>query len=115
MFVNIEKFGSGNNDDSQKVEIRIDDFDVWNADVTLSMIIAPLLKKLKDAKQGIPHIDNADVPSELRTDDSYSEERWIYALDEMIWTFENYGVGVSDPRTVNGLRLFGKYFYALWT
>ena len=51
------------------------------------------------------HVDNEDVPEELRfeltqgqkdnwddTVDQKHEARWAYVLDEMIWTFSQYGL-----------------------
>lgn len=88
--------------DSKKkrtVKIHIDDYDVWNADSTLSLIILPLLKRFKDKKQGSPFIDDEDVPEEIRSDkaepkehewdtDSNHHKRWDWVIDEMIWAFE---------------------------
>lgn len=86
---------------TRKVEVHVDYYDVWSADHTLGLIIAPLLKKLKEVQHGMPHVDNEDVPESLRFDpvnpEVYSEEtdnkhqaRWDYVLDEMIWAFECY-------------------------
>ena len=46
--------------------IVIDDYDVWNLDCTLALIIVPALKLLKKKKQGAPVVDNEDVPENLR-------------------------------------------------
>lgn len=92
------------NNRDRKVKIHVDNYDVWAADHTLAMIIAPTLKKLKEAQHGYPHVDNEDVPEEIRNKkgDEYRldgtidldwEARWHWVLDEMIWTFEQY----SDP------------------
>jgi len=81
------------------IKIHIDPWDTWNVDTTLSMIILPLLKQLKETKHGAPFVDDEDVPDELKstaapakendwdTDDNHFK-RWDYALDEMIWAFE---------------------------
>ena len=81
------------------VKIQIDPWDTWNADHTLSMIILPVLKQLKETKHGAPFVDDEDVPDELKstaapvkeneydTDDNHFK-RWDYALSEMIWAFE---------------------------
>ena len=42
--------------------IVIDDYDVWNLDSTLALIIVPALKLLKKKKQGAPVVQNEDVP-----------------------------------------------------
>ncbi len=161
----------------RKVKVHVDGYDVWGADHTLAMIIAPTLKKLKEVQHGYPHVDNEDVPEELRfvmtdeekanwdgTVDSKHEARWNYVLDEMIWAFEqhadpydndaqfhhnsdqlemvftkvegmpastmsfNYQKDPTKPaywvdregkeahhaRMRNGVRLFAKYYEALW-
>lgn len=83
----------------QKVNVRIDYWDTWSADHTLAYIITPILKKLKDGKQGAPWVDDEDVPEELRSTSSPPKEneydlddnhfkRWDWVLDEMIWAFE---------------------------
>jgi len=88
--------------DSKKgrtVKVHIDDYDFWNADETMSYIILPILKKLKEDKQGAPYVDDEDVPEELRSTSAPPKEnkwdtdanhfkRWDYALDEMIFAFE---------------------------
>ena len=91
----------------RKIKIHIDGYDVWSADHTLAMIIAPVLKKLKEQKHGSPHVDDKDVPVHLRstsapalTDeekntghtDKLWEQRWEWVLDEMIWTFEQHSI-----------------------
>lgn len=87
----------------RKINIRIDYHDVWSADHTLAMIIAPTLKKLKEVKHGCPHVDNEDVPEGIRnkkedaerfdgTTDADWEARWNWVLDEMIWTFEQHAM-----------------------
>lgn len=81
------------------VKIQIDPWDTWSADHTLSMIIVPMLKQLKETTHGSPFVDDEDVPDELKsttapakenewdTDDNH-HKRWEYVLDEMIWAFE---------------------------
>lgn len=83
----------------QKIKVRIDDYDIWNMDTTLSHVILPMLKRLKEEKQGVPPVDDEDVPSELRSDVSPPEKeyhvdgnyanRWDWVLDEMIFAFES--------------------------
>lgn len=86
----------------RKIKIHIDYHDVWSAEHTLAMIIAPTLKKLKEVKHGSPSVDNEDVPENLRAykkdpddmseDDSTIHERWMWVLDEIIWTFEQHAM-----------------------
>jgi len=94
MKINIGKYRK-----NRKVDIRIDDYDVWGADHTLALIIHPVLVKLKEKKHGSPCVDDEDVPEHLKstsasakenewdTDDNHFK-RWDWALNEMIWAFE---------------------------
>ena len=80
--------------------VKIDRWDTWSMDHTLSYIILPMLKQLKDTKHGAPYVDDEDVPEELKstsappkenewdTDDNHFK-RWDYVLDEMIFAFEH--------------------------
>lgn len=85
------------------VKIKIDDYDVWGMDHTLAMIVVPLLQRLKEKKQGAPHVDDDDVPEHLRSastppptpeeinfgsPDANWFSRWDWILDEIIWSFE---------------------------
>lgn len=81
----------------RKIKIKIHDYDLFNADSTLSLIILPLMQEFKKIKIGCPYVDNCDVPEHLRgpelTDDSAgfddgNWERWAWVIDEIIWTFE---------------------------
>ena len=159
---------------NRKVKIHIDNYDTWNMNSTLAMIILPMLKQLKDTKHGAPNTDDKDAPVELRSTSAPKKEhdydtdgnhfkRWDYILDEMIWTFEQLhpdtdweaqyysgehdivwepkgelnekgkpkfyemkkgpkdtfqidmkGMRKHQKRIDNGLRLFGKYYCALW-
>lgn len=83
----------------RKSEVRIDYYDIWGMDSTLSIIIAPMLRLLQKKKHGSPSVDDDDVPDELKsinappkenewdTDDNW-HKRWDYVLAEMIWAFE---------------------------
>lgn len=145
--------------------VKIDPWDTWSMDTTLTRIILPMLKQLKKDKHGAPHVDNEDVPTELRdkrkvkpkngeTDKNYFK-RWDYVMDQMIWSFteldkpdwdSQFWTGKVDTKWVklpngnyelkhgpkhtmkfdkkghdkhwariqNGLKLFGKYYTALW-
>lgn len=129
---------------ARKVRIHIDEYDTWSMDHTLSMIIHPMLEQLKATKHGAPHVDDEDVPEELRstsapelteeqknyggTDDNFFK-RWDWVMDEMIfahhcqfndWEDEYYdrkdydGMREIEKRIANGFRLFGKYYQGLW-
>jgi hypothetical protein len=93
---------------SRSVKIRIDSYDTWNLDDTLSLIILPLLKQLKHQKQGAPFTDDCDVPIWLHSTlkpaerpndiDGNHHERWDWILDEMIWAFEQKCDPNSDSK-----------------
>jgi len=96
MKINIGKYR-----ENRKVDIRIDDWDVWSADHTLALIIHPVLIKLKEKKHGSPCVDDEDVPDHLKSTSASAKEnewdtddnhhaRWDYAIDEMIWAFEQH-------------------------
>lgn len=126
------------------IYVKIDDYDVWSMQSTLSFIIIPMLKKLKESQHGAPYTDDSDVPEELRSTSAPPKEkewdidanhfkRWDWILDEMIWAFEQSTVDshsifydpVTDTlddtairahgqRMNNGYRLFGRYYQHLW-
>ena len=83
----------------RKIKITIDDYDTWSMDSTLSLIVLPMLKKLKNEKHGTPLVDDVDVPEELRSTnakpkeneydiDDLNESRWWWVITEIIWAFE---------------------------
>lgn len=99
--------------------VKIDYWDVWSMDYSLSNIILPMLIKLKEVKHGAGFVDDEDVPPRLRSTTKSAQKakknswdtdgnhfkRYDYILDEMIWAFtqlcdENHDAkffsGVSD-------------------
>jgi hypothetical protein len=105
------------NKKKRKISVRIDNYDVWSADHTLALIIAPVLKKLKEQKHGSPYVDDKDVPKHLRSTaaeplteeekntghtDQLWEQRWEWVLDEMIWTFEQHADDDWESRFYSG-------------
>ena len=79
--------------------VKIDRWDTWSMDYTLSFIIVPMLKQLKETKHGSPNVDDEDVPEELKSTSAPAKEndwdtdenhfkRWDWVLNEMIWAFE---------------------------
>ena len=83
----------------QKIKIRIDKWDTWGMDYTLTLIIIPMLKQLQATKHGSANVDIEDTPEHLHPPkeerdlevgetDSKFHERWDWVLDEIIWTFE---------------------------
>ncbi|NDD53479.1 hypothetical protein EBZ39_06330 [bacterium] len=88
----------------RSVKITVHDYDVWGMDNTIALIALPLLKRLKEKKQGSPHVDDEDVPEHLRSinakplteeeansgyPDNNFHLRWDWVIDEIIWGFEN--------------------------
>jgi len=80
--------------------VKIDRWDTWSMDHTLSQIILPMLKQLNKEKHGAPYVDDDDVPDELKSinaepkenewdTDSNHFKRWDYVMNEMIWAFEH--------------------------
>ncbi len=50
----------------RKIDVKIDYWDVWDADTTLAIIILPILKRLRKTKHGTPLVEPSDVPEHLR-------------------------------------------------
>lgn len=125
-----------------KRKIRIDNYDTWSIDYTLSHIIYPLLVKFKEIHHSYPLVDDEDVPkghglrsNELEKNDkeenygwdSNAEKRWNWVLDEMIWSFEQLATDKEEKfiedkeerdkyeeKLQKGFDLFGKYYQAMW-
>ena len=60
---------------------------------TLAHIILPMLKQLKETKQGSHLVDDEDLPVHMRHGDALGEDNWVHykwewVLNEMIWSFE---------------------------
>jgi len=80
--------------------VKIDKWDTWSMDHTLSDIILPMLKQLKKDKHGAPFVDDVDVPTDLQSWNCWPKEneydtdanhfkRWDWVMDEMIFAFEH--------------------------
>jgi hypothetical protein len=82
---------------NRKVKIRIDNYDTWSMNHTLSLIIHPMLVQMKATKHGSPFVDDEDVPEHLRSTaapalteeeknygglDNLHQARWNWILDE---------------------------------
>lgn len=99
MKVDISDYPSGDAD--RKINVRIDPFDTWSLDHTLSIVILPALIQLKDTKQGIPSefvgegiggdLDNNHCFDFIKEDaDQVFDkqcEKWEETLNKMIWSF----------------------------
>ena len=75
---------------NRKVYIHIDKYDTWSMDNTLALIILPMLKQLRDTKNGSQLVDDEDVPVHMRYNDTdnWIHYKWEWVLNEMIWAFE---------------------------
>ena len=138
MYVQIGRYRD--DDEPREEEVVIHEYDTWNMDHTLALIILPMLKQLKATTHGAPAVEFKDVPEELHpseeevtglyngeTDENYFK-RWEYVLDEMIYAFNSKANQDDDDirfndleaykkeqsRISNGFRLFGKYYENLW-
>jgi len=133
-------FWNNRKNSKRKVKVQIENFDTWNLDHTLSLIILPLLIQLKETKHGSPHVYLSDLPKSLRKNDVHAQWNWI--IDEIIWSFDQvahdlpgeeqfiietdsqdplvkYKIDIKEYRKYhkklqNGFRLFGKYYQNLW-
>lgn len=118
----------------RKISIKIEPFDTWSLDHTLSLIIHPALVQLKRDNHGFFMAYDEDVPEKLRSHnappvadwetDALAEDRYNWIMDEMIWAMEHIVNSTEYDydelwienayRCDYGCRLFGKYFQALW-
>ena len=92
--------------------VKIDKWDTWSMDYTLSHIIVPMLKQLQVTKHGAPKVDDEDVPDELKSTSAPAREnewdtdgnhfkRWDWVIDEMIWSFEQNLDNNSEEKFFN--------------
>lgn len=120
MKVNIGKYKKNGN--PRTIKIEIDNWDMWNLDHTLALIIHPALVKFR---KGLDTCGSH--PSEI------TFEEWEEVIDKMIfsfytisndWFFEDkffregkfYDKEYDEyqEKIQEGLNLFGKWFRALW-
>lgn len=118
---------------NRNIKIKIHNYDIWNLDHTLSLIILPSLKLLKEQKQGVPHLleeEQKFIPEELRykTEDydksgqikyEILEKQWEYILEKIIKSFELMQKDEmlnndEEIKIKEGLILFGMFYRALW-
>jgi hypothetical protein len=99
---------------SKKKQKRSVKIDWWDDHSSLTTVIVPLLKHIKEHKQGAPGIDENDVPETVKPLDQF--QQWDWVLDQMIYSFEqlsrdwesDYYSGTSDlwfERQENGTSL----------
>jgi len=132
-----------NNGSARTQKVQIDKWDSWSADHSMALIIAPLLKQLRDDTHGYPG------------EEGMTMAKWKKILDKMIWSFEQLngddnesqfysgkidwietklpngnteckkgpndtfkvdtkGLIKHNKKIQDGLNLFGKYFRNLW-
>jgi hypothetical protein len=80
-----------------KQTITIEPWDTWCLDHTLSQIVVPLLKQLKEHTHGAPKVAFSDRPDHLVgtmpkdswVEDEFYFEAWDWAIDEMIFAHES--------------------------
>ena len=141
MQVYIGPFPEGNEPRQESIEIH--NYDSWNAFETIAKVAYPILVQLKATKHGYALVSVEDAPGiDLEPDEvesGYSESRWDYVLDEIIWTMKELAENepsapsydtmksplqdfneyiqeykVYNARLQKGCELFGKYFRNLW-
>jgi hypothetical protein len=97
--------------------VKIDYYDTWSMDQTLSPIILPMLKQLQATKHGAPFVDDEDVPEgmNLRSTEAPTKEnewdtdenhfkRWDWVLEQMIWSFEQLNDDENDAQFHTGVH-----------
>lgn len=126
---------------TRTVKIKIHNYDTWNLDDTLSMIILPLLFEFRKNKSGYPMVADEYVPEALQSKnarpkvneydpDNLAPARWDYVLEEIMYAFrytniENMHMERFDSfdsntrielekRVQNGFKLFGIFYRAMW-
>jgi hypothetical protein len=97
----------------RQIYVKIDKYDTWSMDTTLSHIIAPMLQQMQASKHGAPFVADEDVPDELKstsappTENSWDTDanhfkRWDWVLGEMIFAFEAKRVGTWQEKYSSG-------------
>lgn len=83
----------------REINVEIDDYDTWNCDDTMAIVILPLLKRLGEGKQGTPWTREEDAPqfpddpNAEEHDRGFNQARWDWIFGEMVWAFEQ----ITDP------------------
>ena len=123
MKVEITRYKSGERKgEIKKCDVQVEYGDDWNADFTIATMVLPLLKKVKEKKQGAPLVEDEDVPEHLRstsappkenewdTDANYFK-RWDYVLDEILFAMQeiaNDNENEPPYHTKTGTMEFGE-------
>jgi len=91
--------------------VKIDRWDTWSMDHTLSYIILPMLKQLSETKHGAPYTEDFFDDSEC------GDEKFPWDKDGQYLSkikVDNEGLEAHQKRKANGFKLFGKYYQNLW-
>lgn len=84
----------------KKCDVQVEYADEWSADWTIATMVLPLLKKVKENKQGAPFVEDVHVPEHLRSTNAPPKEndcdildanyfkRWDYVLDEILFAMQ---------------------------
>lgn len=91
----------------RKISVKIDKYDTWNMDKTLSLIIFPMLVQMKKEKMGVPGSFLSEEYNNLVSSSEYHLEKesgplhkkekvlfkaavkaWNDVFDKMIWSFK---------------------------
>jgi hypothetical protein len=119
-----------------KPEIKVDNFDAWNCDFTIGVVIHAVMKEYLRQDCGHGRMDIEDAPGHFHDKlkeeagnsgvNGYCLEAWNWMIGEIIWATdmaareeESFAPGreSSDAmwvRRSNAMRLFGKYFFGFW-
>ena len=123
------KIGRYKKNEKQKIRIKIDDFDVWNLDFTMALILLPMFKRLRKIKAGANAVSDDDVPDELKSTAAPTDEygvdenfykRYEWVLSEIIWGLKQlqppkrFGTSYEPARMRNAFRLMGTYWHTFW-
>jgi hypothetical protein len=82
----------------ERVSVRIDPWDTWSMDSTLSHIVVPMLEQLRETTHGAPHIDDADRPPQFLGTvvdrnsgdvDEFHFDAWDWILGEMLFAHKS--------------------------
>lgn len=91
------------------INVRIDPYDTWNMDSTLSPIILPMLKQLKATKHGSPMVDEEDLPAHMQHEgENWVHYKWDWVLNEMIWAFEQLNDPDWEEKFIHGTPEYSK-------
>lgn len=132
-------------DESERIiNVQVDEWDTWNMDQTIALMVLPLIKKYKEEMESRGMCFPGSLYSQVR--ESYnpdqneilSEEEleelvrdtcgnlWNEYVEAMIFSFEEAIEGYTgtfdtkeyqkyQQKIQDGFELFGKYFTSLWT